>query len=285
MGEVAIHHLGLAGAGQALDVAVRLEPVRAPDLGDGGAAWLRGPNLFLRLGDGDPPGPRPVNAPGIAHLCVQSRAGDAARGALERAGVRFLSEPVALGTGFLYAYAHDSAGRLLELESAPFLPDEPAAWFGHVAFVSRDAERLAGFYAHLLGAAVTPGGRFRDNARVDRVAGLDGVDVEVWWVRDRRFTLEFWRYHTPAYDGPDVDGWYTSLGLETDDLDAALARVREAGGATEDVMTGADGRAARARDPDGNRLQLIELASPSLGTATLPHADALARAAAARAAA
>lgn len=283
MGEVHVHHLGLAGSAGAFDAAVALEPCPVLDFGEGAERWSRGPNLHIQASGGEAPsGVRPVNAPGIAHLCVQARAGDRARDAMERAGVRFLSEPVALGTGYLYAYAHGPEGHLLELESAPFLPESPAAWFGHIAFVSPDAERLAAFYARLLGADVTPGGRFRGDPRIDQVAGLSGVDVEVWWVRAPQSALEFWRYHAPAYEGPAQPGWYTHLGLETDDLDAALARVGEDGGAIGEGTSGPDGRAAWACDPDGNRLRLIELTNPSFGVAALPHADALARAAAAR---
>jgi len=286
---VRIHHVGLESAAgvPGLTAAAGLRPVEGLDLGDGSAELLAGPNLFVErraVASAELSAPRAVNAPGIAHLCLQARDGDGARAALEATGTDFLSEPVALGTGFLYAYARDAEGRLLELESAPFLPAEPPAWFGHLAYVSRDAGRLAGFYGALVGAPVAAGGRFRDNPLLDRVAALPGVDVEVWWVRSEPIGLEFWKYRAPeAGSGGRGIGRYTHLGVETDDLEAALVRAEREGGTRDGGITaGTDGRAGWARDPDGNRIRLIELAAPGLATAALPHFGALAAAARSR---
>jgi catechol 2,3-dioxygenase-like lactoylglutathione lyase family enzyme len=227
-----------------------------------------------------------VNASGIAHLCIQARDGYTARSALGAEAASFLSDPVPLGTGFHYAYGHDRGGRLFELESAPFLPVSPLSWFGHVAFVSSDAERLATFYASVLGVPVSPGGRYSGNPQIDRVAGLDGVDVEVWWVRTGDFTLEFWRYHAPAAQKIASEEWYSHIGLEADDLGVALKRVQSSGGTIEEASTrGSDGQEAWARDPDGNRIHLIEFDGPALSVRALRERDALARAGAARAAA
>lgn len=274
-----IHHLALAGPVQA---GFPVEPVPTLDLGEA-LPLARGPNLYLAPLPGAPAAPRPVNAPGIAHLCVQARNGEAVRMALEQGGAAFLSPPVALGTGYLYAYAHDAAGRLFELETAPFLPPSPPVWFGHVAFVSPDADRLARFYADLLGAPLQAGGRFRGR-RFDQVAGLEGINLEAFWVRAEHFTLEFWRYHAPPAPAVDSAAWHPYLGLQTDSIEAALARIEALGGRSGAVLTGPDGRSARAWDPDGNGLFLIELAAGAQdrSVAALGHRDALQRVADAR---
>lgn len=274
---LAVHHVELAGGSHAFGAAVMLSPEGFADLGES-LRLLRGPNLYLAMADGsDTRPPRIVHAPGLAHLCVQSRADPEVRDAMKEAGVVPISSPVALGTGYRYSYAHDPAGRLLEVESAPFLPAAPPAWFGHFAFVSRDAAGLAGFYGALLDCAPAAGGRFHDNRRIDTVAGLSGVDVSVWWVRALGFTLEFWQYQAPAYDGPPVDGGYRAVGFESDDLDAAIAAALAGGAALERRGAGADGRAALLRDPDGNRFRLIELAPGGPGTDSLPHRDVVGR--------
>ena len=279
LSDVRVHHIAIAG-GVAWGSAVPLREAGVLRVGDE-IGLVAGPNLFIATTPGlsATHDRRPVNAPGIAHLCIQSRGGDAARAALEEDGVAFLSPPVALGTGFLYAYGHDRGGRLIELETAPALPGTPVAWFGHIAFVSPDAERLAAFYGDLLGDAVEVGGRFRDHPGVDRVAGLNGVDLQAWWVRAGGFTLEFWRYHAPAAPVVDSRQWYQSTGLQSDDLGATCVRIFSLGGTVErGIRSGPDGRSCLARDPDGNELRLIELDNTGWSVDALPDRDVLARA-------
>lgn len=281
MAKLDVHHLGLRGP---LPSGVPIEAAGALAVGER-VLLARGPNLYWASVESEAAeAPRPVNLPGIAHWCMQALDGTAMRAGLAAGGAAFLSPPVALGTGYLYAYGHDANGRLFELETAPFLPPSPPAWFGHVAFVSQDAERLATFYGGLLGAPVTPGGRFRENRRIDQVAGLDGVDLQAWWVRATDFTLEFWRYDAPPAPAGDSTRWYPHLGLQTDELERALDRVAALGGARGAIAAGPDGRSARARDPDGNALLLIELTphARDRGVASLPHRDAIRQAAQAR---
>jgi catechol 2,3-dioxygenase-like lactoylglutathione lyase family enzyme len=279
LAKLSVHHLALAGP---LGGTLPIEPVPALDVGET-LPLARGPNLYLSALPGTPPAPRPVQAPGIAHLCVQAHDGAAVRASLEGDGAAFLSPPVALGTGYLYAYGHDACGRLFELETAEFLPTSPPAWFGHVAYVTTDGERLAAFYGALLDAPVEAGARFRGR-RFDQVAGLEGLDLEGWWVRADTFTLEVWRYHAPPAPAVDSAAWYPHLGLETNDLEAALTRVEMLGGRGGEVRTGPDGRSARAWDPDGNGLLLVELAGQAQdrSVAALGHRDVLQRVADAR---
>ena len=281
MVRVDVHLVELAHDPEPFGRVVEAAPPVAIDLGYGTRALYRAPNLFL-LARADPrraSPPRPVNAPGLAHLCMQTRDGDALRRTLTMAGATFLSPPVALGTGYHYSYGHDRQGRLFEIESAPFLPKIPTAWFGHFAFVSEDAERLASFYGALLQSTPVAGGRFRGDSRLDTVAGLTGVDLSAWWVRTPAFALEFWRYHAPTHAGPPVDGGYAAIGFETDDLEAAIAVSVGIGGQLCDRTSGPDGDAALLADPDGNSFRLIALARPGVGVSTLAHRDVLARAA------
>lgn len=258
-----MHHLGVRGAAPALAALAGASPAQGSLPGAPGKL-LKADNFYLLSlnGDSDEPGARPVNLPGIAHLCAQSRAGARVIDALEAAGAELIAPPEPLGTGFLYTYGHDTAGRLFELESAPFLPDSPDRWVGHVAYVSADAERLARFYGALIGASVDSGGRFRGHPGIDRVAGLDAVDVEVWWVRSAPIGLEFWRYHNPpppAASRPAAH-WYPHLGLEVPDVTQACARVTGLGGTAGPVESDDHGSFAWAADPDGNRLLLLALA-------------------------
>jgi hypothetical protein len=73
------------------------------------------------------------------------------------------------------------------------------------------------------------------------------------------------------------------VGIEVSDLDGALRTLVTEGGQIEGVTDGTDGRAAWARDPDGNRIRLLKLheAAPSIDS--LPHPNILAEVAAARA--
>lgn len=270
-----MHHLGVGGAAPALAALAGASPV-AGELPGVPGELLKAANFYLLSQDGgsDAFAERPVNLPGLAHLCAQSRTGDRVIAEIESAGARLISPPEPLGTGYHYAYGRDAAGRLFELESASFLPESPDRWVGHVAFVSTDAERLAHFYGELIGATVDAGGRFRGHPGIDRVAGLDAVDVEVWWVRSAPIGLEFWRYHNPpapAASRPAAH-WYPHLGLEVPDVTAACARVSRLGGTASSIGSDDHGSFAWASDPDGNRILLLALA----GAARACSVDALA---------
>jgi catechol 2,3-dioxygenase-like lactoylglutathione lyase family enzyme len=268
-----------------------MDPAVSLDLGDGDTAFIAAPNLFIALSNSPgepataPRSERAINALGIAHLCLQGRDGTALRSGMEAAGTDFFAPPVALGTGFTYAYARAADGRLLELEAAPKLPERPAAWLAHLAYVSENPDALSRFYAALLDAPLVVGGRFRDNPLMNRMAAVSNLDVEIWWVQSAPIGLEFFRYHSPrpGSAGQGIAA-YSHVGIEVPDLDDALhLLIAEGGQAEGKVSDGADGRAAWARDPDGNRIRLIELRGSAPGVDTLPYSKILAEVAAARA--
>jgi catechol 2,3-dioxygenase-like lactoylglutathione lyase family enzyme len=288
-----IHHVGIQSPSRRtgpladLKAALPLQQCEALDLGGPPSDLLEGPNVFIdwhEASDGEQTSDRAINAPGIAHLCLQGRDGSALRAGMEEAGTRFFAHPVELGTGFSYSYARAADGRLLELEAAPVLPAHPSAWFAHLAFISERAEELATFYAAILGAPLIAGGRFRANALMDKMAALEGVDVEIWWVKSHPLSLEFFRYHAPG--GGDRGrgiAAYSHLGIEVADLAAGVEQVLAQGGSQESAMTvGADGRSVWMRDPDGNLLRLVQLSDARHSAASLAFPEILRQASSAR---
>lgn len=247
-------------------------------------ALLKGVNAWLELFEFATPDPgepshRPVNAPGITHICAQGRSIDDLYACLIPRGFSFPEAPVDLGTGFLYAYGRSRDGAVIETEGAPFARSEPASWMGHVAFATHDLKRLVGFYAALLGVEPQFSPRLRGSERYDRVTGLRGVDVLAAWVRGSNLALEFWQYLSPGTvartdDRPVSDLGYSHVAFEVDDLDGAFARAVALGarphGPPEDLGRA---RAAYLRDPDGNVLELIAWApgAEALSVSTLSH--------------
>ena len=287
-----VHAVGLAAsepeaALATFGAAVPLERV------DGlGGLLARGLNLHLTVEQASAAVPlRAVHQAGLAHICVQQRDMGRLRPALEGAGVAFLSPPVDLGTGYLYAYGRTPDGVLLETEAAPFAPAELDGWFGHIALVTSDLERLAGFYADWLGRPRPAPMRLRGSRRYAAVTGLDGVDVLAAWVSGLNLTLEFWRYLNPATfteaRPEDAPGW-THVTFESDDVVGDVARAAALGAEVEaPAALAREGEVARLRDPDGNRMRLVCLNEEHahLSVARLPCPDVLARVQAARAAA
>lgn len=282
---VGIHHVGLTGPDPVRALAASGRFMDAPVMSAGDGATMAGPNLYLHARMGGAAAPAPVHAPGLAHLCVQARAPAPARERLEGAGVQLVAEPRGLGTGFHYAYARDVDGRLMELETAPFLPEAPQGWFAHVAFVTHDLARLATFYGALVGRPLTPGGRLPKSAALDHVAGLDGVDVEATWIRGLNIGLEFWRYHAPSPPAGARQSGYAHVAFETTDAGAAADRTVSLGATPDfDAPTVFGARHIRAvRDPDGNRIVFVQFddgATCALGA--LAHPDLVDRVLAAR---
>lgn len=280
----AVHHVAMESPDPVAALDAFADFMGGVVYADARGAWLVGPNAFVRAERGSAPEVAPVHARGIAHVCVQARDPAAARSRLERNGVGYLSEPVALGTGFHYAYARDREGRLLELETAPFLVNDPQGWFAHVAFVVRDLDRMATFYGAVCGGELRTGGPYRNNPRIDQVAGLTGVDVDVRWIVGANLTLEFWRYNAPAISAECRHTAWRHLAFACADPQAMKAKAIAAGAAPDDPPAWRDawGAVAAVRDPEGNRIVFVAPVDPLLSIESLRAPDLLARIARAR---
>jgi catechol 2,3-dioxygenase-like lactoylglutathione lyase family enzyme len=276
-----VHHVGLAVA--EISQTKWLDHIGgAPKSG-----WVECPNVWVLLSETDSLAgrlikPRPVNLPGIAHICLQSR--DIREG-LEHgitAGLVPISGPVDLGTAFRYLYAHTDDGILLELEGAPFVSDiAPRFWVGHVAFVANDIVPLAEFYGRVLGLLPSPVSRLRPNPVFDKVAGLEGVDLSAMWLPGLNLGMEFWRYHNPPapIGQSEPATGFTHVCFECSDFDADCANAL-AQGATTDTHTNfglSNCKTACFKDPEGNRFALIAFDDlrDQMAIAKLPDKDIL----------
>jgi hypothetical protein len=119
---------------------------------------------------------------------------------------------------------------------------------------------------------------------MDRMAALEGVDVEIWWVKSYPISLEFFRYHAPGSGDRGCGiAAYSHLGIEVADLPATIDHVLAHGGSHESAMTiGADGRSAWMRDPDGNLLRLVHLNDARRSVVSLAFPEVLSQASAPR---
>lgn len=280
---IGVHHIGLsAGKG---GHAPWLEHICK--VGEDG--WCVGPNVHLRLKGVQntklrPTTNRPVNMPGLAHICLQSRDIDEGLARCMQAGLVPISEPVDLGTPFRYLYAHTDDGILLELEGAPFVRDaDPRFWIGHIAFVARDIEPLVGFYARALGLKASDVSRLAANARIDKVAGLKDVDLNAMWLPGLNLGLEFWQYNNPVLPSDTVQPstGFQYICFECNDFEADCAHIVSQGGMSEaqDNLGLADCKTAAFKDPEGNRFMLIAFDDPNdpMAIKNLPHKDILAQ--------
>jgi predicted enzyme related to lactoylglutathione lyase len=283
-----VHHVGLRvaqahRARAALTAAVTLKETPARN-------WLCGPNVYLHIEDGPEFSPRAPHAHGLAHLCVQATAGEAAFAHFQKEGARFIAPLTGMGGPYLYAYGHLPGGVLMELEGAPRAPaGGPEAWFGHMAIVTPDLKELSAFYAALLQLPIVRGGRLQQSKAVNTITGLADVDVRVCWIHGRNLGLEFWTYaHPPAPVASEPETGFHALAFLSDELDQDIVRARALGAAlVQGPHPTEAGVTAFLRDPHGNGLRLVEAHAPDhpLAFARVPHADVLARFAAAMGAA
>jgi len=126
---------------------------------------------------------------------------------------------------------------------------------GHVALKVHDLERSLAFYRDKLG--------FPEMMRMDHPEG--GVWLVYLRVTDSQFIEIF-----PGAENERSPGWngnaITHVCLEVDDLDAVVDQVEKAGiKLLIEKKTAADGnRQAWIEDPDGNRIEFMQLDPNSL---------------------
>jgi catechol 2,3-dioxygenase-like lactoylglutathione lyase family enzyme len=283
---IGVHHIGLRGNDSSRFIWLNHVCAASEN------AWQVAPNVHIRLESAPQvtsaqKKPRPVNLPGIAHICLQSRDINEGLACGIEAGLVPVSGSVDLGTPFRYLYAHTADGVLLELEGAPFVRDgDPRFWIGHVAYVARDIVPLVDFYARVLGLKASAVSRLRGNPRIDQVAGLCDVDLSAMWLPGFNLGLEFWQYHSPLcpHDMSEPATGFTHVCFETDSFERDRKHVL-AQGAIPDELTNlgiANCKADAFKDPEGNRFMLIAFDNPDdpMSISRLPHKDILARVAA-----
>lgn len=97
--------------------------------------------------------------------------------------------------------------------------------FNHTAFVVSDLDRAIGFFSELLGfelASRAP----RDPAAIQKMTGLNGVDIEIAYLRGLGQWIELIRYNKPTNRGmvpPKIfqDG-AGHIALDVADIEAAV---------------------------------------------------------------
>ncbi len=242
---------------------------------------MQGPNAAITLKavtGATPEQLRPVSRAGITHVCLQSTAMADLHQAFAAAGASFHGEPVDLGTGFLYCYARDPEGNVIELEGfAPVWPD-PKPWLAHVSITTADLTRLRDFYSLLLGSAAHTSTRLGPRRRMDIISGLQGTQLQAAWLAAGNQQLELIQYfnpatrHEPVPDAEDTPGW-GHLAFEVSDLPTAKAHALACG--AQPLREDNDVHSAWLRDPDGNRLLLLQItpaqASLAIQAQSQPH--------------
>ncbi len=144
--------------------------------------------------------------------------------------------------------------------------------FHHVSIACSRADRALGFYRDLFGMQpiadrVVPSGGF-----VQRVTGVPGARVRIVHLRGHGFNLELLEYEQPRGDprarAPHHAG-SAHLCFLTDDLDAEYERLKSLGVRFRSpgpvtVVGGPNdgGKGLFLEDPDGNAVEVIQLARP-----------------------
>jgi len=231
-----------------------------------GGLALCAPNaglLLLPAGAAGQPVRRPVSEAGIAHLCLQTPAIGQVVSQMTALGAQLHSEPIDLGTGFLYCYARDPEHNVIEVECVAPVWSDPRPWVAHANIVTHDLPRLCQFYSAMLGVEAVRSPRLRDDPRLDAIADLQGVQVRVAWLNAGNAQLELMQYLHPtteAATGRRTSGaaGFAHIAFEVADLASACAHLRACGGAVEAAADGSPWQ-ARCTDPDGNPVLLLAL--------------------------
>jgi catechol 2,3-dioxygenase-like lactoylglutathione lyase family enzyme len=264
---LSIHHIAInTAAPERLAAlygeAVGFLPVDCP----GSVQWIAAPNAFVaihkaKLRTPDRAKNPTVSDQGIGHFCIQSGDGPATWAALAKAGVAFNAEMTSLGGDYLYAYGRDPEGNLIEVEGMMVDPEPGPPWIAHVALVSADLERLAGFYARLIGRTPHSGGTFASPA-FKAITGLDDVKVSAKWLMADNLIFEMWQYQNPVTQpaSPPADGalGYRHIGFCCADLATERDRIAATGIKLSET-SGPDGtQSLSGSDPDGNRFVIAQ---------------------------
>lgn len=127
--------------------------------------------------------------------------------------------------------------------------------YGHVAIKVKDLDASLEFY--------------RDRLGFPEMLRLENEDGSTWLVY-LRITDDHYIEIFPGAESDRAPGWNANgvnhMCFIIDDLDATVARIVDAGIAlTSEIKPGLDGnRQAWIEDPDGNRIELMEMAPDCL---------------------
>lgn len=139
--------------------------------------------------------------------------------------------------------------------------------FSHFGICVTDLERSTRFWADGLGFEVAE--RHEVGSEFAALMELDAVEVSSQFLRQGQVAVELLCFRIPVADRaerrPIPTTGLTHVSVRVDDLDAAMARLVELGGrpieGTETALDlgGATLRFAYLTDPDGTRVELMEI--------------------------
>lgn len=224
----------------------------------------------------------PVNGPGIAHLCFQVNQTTETYEAFLSQGAEAIGNPDLVQINpkrpVYYGYLHDHDGILYEVEhvdvEALDLPEPPPNDYRirHISLATPDMEAAVEFYAVLFSEPEPRWvGRLLSlrGENLDAVSGLPDSKIQMAWFQSRNLELELIQYESHATERPESPRPFDALGynlivFDVSDLEAARARVSQAGGQVLNELTDVPGGLGfLARDPDGNLLGFQKVAAVS----------------------
>lgn len=136
----------------------------------------------------------------------------------------------------------------------------------HIALAVADIGMSIRFYEEVMGARLCAGPYRYEGTYIDEVFDLDGVVADVCHLELDRNALELWQIREPSVSREPLDEPRRGImhfGVEVDDVEAAAARVEQAGGrrrfAIKQVGDDPDARFVYCEDPDGNMFELINI--------------------------
>ena len=138
----------------------------------------------------------------------------------------------------------------------------------HVAVVTPDADRLSSFYCKLFGFEIAyDGGWQQGSTTIDAMMALRGSAARVMMLRSGTAFVEIFQFSSPeqparAQPGGSADYGYTHFCVSVVDITAEYLRLSGLGMVfhAPPAAMGGGLTAAYGRDPDGNIIELLEIA-------------------------
>ena len=143
----------------------------------------------------------------------------------------------------------------------------------HTGISTPDIARLIAFYRDLMGFELCYEMNLdRPTPQVDAMLEMEGVVAKMAMMRTGTSYIELLQFDTPAGDPPGprwklADHGVNHICLMVDDVDAEYARLSAAGmmfHAAPVHNTGRPTVACYGRDPDGNRIELLQVTDTSV---------------------